>query len=124
VVVAIGNPLPRQYGHCGIVSAKYRQIGQSSYDNYIQTTHPSTGNSGGPLLNTAGEVVGVNTAFFLKAAETLVSVSPSPSTCQGSASPVEKGKVVRGWLGVIFRRSHRNSSRSSISRRKGPWWRM
>jgi len=82
VGVAIGNPFG--LGNtvtAGIVSAKYRQIGQSSYDNYIQTDASiNPGNSGGPLLNTAGEVVGVNTAIFLKAAETLVSVSPSPST--------------------------------------------
>jgi serine protease Do len=65
-VVAIGNPFG--LGNtvtAGIVSAKYRQIGAGSYDNFIQTDASiNPGNSGGPLLNTSGEVVGINTAIF------------------------------------------------------------
>ena len=65
-VIAIGNP----YGlgntvTAGIVSAKYRQIGAGVYDNFIQTDTPiNLGNSGGPMLNMAGEVIGINTAIL------------------------------------------------------------
>jgi serine protease Do len=109
-VIAIGNPF--KLGHtvtAGIVSAKSRKIeGGGPYDDFIQTDASiNPGNSGGPLFNTKGEVVGVNTAIF------------SPGRMAGAgfnigigfATPVnvvkdvisqisDKGKVIRGWLGV------------------------
>jgi S1-C subfamily serine protease len=65
-VVPIGHPFgPNIPVTAGIVSAKYRLIGGDAYDNFIQTDAPiRPRNGGGPLLNTAGEVVGVNTAFW------------------------------------------------------------
>jgi serine protease Do len=78
-VIAIGNP----YGlgntvTAGIVSAKYRQIGAGVYDNFIQTDTPiNPGNSGGPLLNVAGEVIGLIRLLFPRPAEMSASVLPS-----------------------------------------------
>jgi serine protease Do len=80
-VVAIGNPFG--LGNtvtAGIVSAKYRQIGAGAYDNFIQTDTPiNPGNSGGPLLNIAGEVIGINTAIFSQNGGVSGSDLPFPS---------------------------------------------
>jgi serine protease Do len=104
-VVAIGNPFG--LGHtvtAGIVSAKHRIIGQGSYDDFIQTDAAiNFGNSGGPLINLAGEVIGVNTA-----------INPRANTI-GFAVPINMAKdilpqlratghVTRGWLGVVIQR--------------------
>ena len=65
-VVAVGNPFGLSSTvTAGIVSAKGRDIGGSSYDNYIQIDAPiNKGNSGGPAFNTNGNVIGVNTAIY------------------------------------------------------------
>jgi serine protease Do len=104
-VVAIGNPFG--LGHtvtAGIVSAKHRIIGQGSYDDFIQTDAAiNFGNSGGPLINLTGEVIGVNTA-----------INPRANTI-GFAVPINMAKdilpelratghVTRGWLGVVIQR--------------------
>ena len=106
-VVAIGNPFG--LGNtvtAGIVSAKYRQIGQSSYDNYIQTDASiNPGNSGGPLLNTAGEVVGINTAIFSQSGGNIGIGFAVPINMAKDLIPqLKKGKVVRGWLGVMIQK--------------------
>ncbi len=105
-VIAIGNPFGLdQTVTAGIVSAKGRVIGAGPYDNFIQTDASiNPGNSGGPLFNTKGEVIGINTMIF----------SPSGGNVGiGFAIPVnmakellpqlkEKGKITRGWLGVMI----------------------
>jgi serine protease Do len=106
-VVAIGNPFG--LGNtvtAGIVSAKYRQIGQSSYDNYIQTDASiNPGNSGGPLLNTTGEVVGINTAIFSQSGGNIGIGFAIPINMAKDLLPqLKKGKVVRGWLGVMIQK--------------------
>jgi len=106
-VVAIGNPFG--LGNtvtAGIVSAKYRQIGQSSYDNYIQTDASiNPGNSGGPLLNLAGEVVGINTAIFSQSGGNIGIGFAIPINMAKDLLPqLKKGKVVRGWLGVMIQK--------------------
>ncbi|EGX99710.1 periplasmic serine protease, Do [Nitrospirillum viridazoti Y2] len=108
-VVAIGNP----FGlggtvTAGIISARGRDIGAGKYDDFLQTDASiNLGNSGGPLINLNGEVIGMNTAIF------------SPGSNEGEAGSVgigfaipavviknvvqqlrETGKVRRGWLGV------------------------
>ena len=100
-VVAIGNP----YGlentvTAGIVSAKYRQIGTSSYDNYIQTDASiNRGNSGGPLLNTQGEVIGINTAIFSQTGGSIgIGFAIPINTAKDLLPQLKKGKVVRAWL--------------------------
>jgi len=104
-VVAVGNPYGLDHTvTVGIVSAKGRIIGQGPYDDFIQTDASiNPGNSGGPLFNLRGEVVGINSAII------------SGGQGIGFAVPVNiaksllvqlksKGKVVRGWLGVVIQK--------------------
>jgi serine protease Do len=106
-VIAIGNPFG--LGHtvtAGIVSAKFRQIGASSYDNFIQTDASiNPGNSGGPLLNTKGEVVGINSAIFTQTGGSVGIGFAIPINMAKDLLPqLKKGKVVRGWLGVLIQK--------------------
>jgi serine protease Do len=104
-VMAIGNPYG--LGHtvtAGIVSAKYRQIGAGTYDNFIQTDASiNPGNSGGPLLDTTGKVIGVNTAIFSQSGGSIGIGFAIPINMAKELLPqLKKGKVVRGWLGVVI----------------------
>jgi serine protease Do len=103
-VIAIGNP----FGlggtvTAGIVSARGRDINSGPYDDFIQTDASiNRGNSGGPLFNLQGEVVGINTAIF---SPTGGSVGIGFAIPTASAEPVirqliKNGQVKRGWLGV------------------------
>ncbi|MFH1467903.1 MAG: Do family serine endopeptidase [Pseudomonadota bacterium] len=100
-VVAIGNPL--DYDHtvtAGIVSAKGRILGASSYDDFIQTDAAiNPGNSGGPLLNTAGRVVGINTAIS-RMGQGLAFAVPIDMVKSLIDDLKDDGKVSRGWLGI------------------------
>jgi serine protease Do len=103
-VLAIGNPFG--FGNtvtAGIISAQSRDINAGPYDDFLQTDAPiNRGNSGGPLFNLDGKVIGINTAIF----------SPSGGSVGiGFATPArlaervigqlrETGRVQRGWLGV------------------------
>jgi serine protease Do len=104
-VVAIGNPFGLEHTvTAGIVSAKHRNIDQGLYDDYIQTDAAiNPGNSGGPLIDLAGEVIGINTA-----------INPRANTI-GFAVPINmakdilpqlraQGHVTRGWLGVVIQK--------------------
>ncbi len=104
-VIAIGNPF--DLGNtvtAGIVSAKYRQIGQGPYDDFIQTDASiNPGNSGGPLLNVSGEVVGINSAIFSQSGGSIGIGFAIPINMAKDLLPqLKKGKVVRGWLGVMI----------------------
>jgi serine protease Do len=104
-VVAIGNPFG--LGNtvtAGIVSAKYRNIGAGTYDNFIQTDASiNPGSSGGPLLNTSGEVIGINSAIFSRSGGNIGIGFAIPINMAKDIIPQlkQKGKVVRGWLGVM-----------------------
>ena len=100
-VVAIGNPFGLESTvTAGIVSAKGRVIGAGPYDNFIQTDASiNPGNSGGPLINMKGEVVGINTAIFA-GGQGIGFAIPINTAKDLVAQLKEKGKVVRGWLGV------------------------
>jgi serine protease Do len=103
-VVAIGNPF--SLGGtvtAGIVSARNRDINSGPYDNYIQTDAAiNRGNSGGPLFNLEGEVVGINTAIISPSGGSIGIGFAVPSK---TATPVidqlkQFGETRRGWLGV------------------------
>jgi serine protease Do len=105
-VMAIGNPFGLEGTvTTGIVSAKGRVIGEGPYDEFIQTDASiNPGNSGGPLVNAAGDVVGINTA---------IASQSGGSVGIGFAIPINEAKgilrqlaatghVTRGWLGVAI----------------------
>jgi serine protease Do len=101
-VVAIGNPFGLGYTvTVGIVSAKGRSLGLSSYDDFIQTDASlNPGNSGGPLFNQMGDVIGVNTAIITggQGIGFAIPINMAKSVVEQLKA---KGKVVRGWLGVL-----------------------
>jgi len=106
-VVAIGNPFG--LGHtvtAGIVSAKYRQIGAGFYENFIQTDASiNPGNSGGPLLDINGKVVGINSAIYSRSGGSVGIGFAIPVNMAKDLLPqLKKGKVVRGWLGVMIQK--------------------
>ncbi|MEM8834170.1 MAG: DegQ family serine endoprotease [Pseudomonadota bacterium] len=103
-VVAIGNP----FGlggtvTAGIVSARQRDINSGPYDDYIQTDASiNRGNSGGPMFNLEGEVIGINTAIYSPSGGSVGIGFAIPSNL---AKPVidqliKYGRTKRGWLGV------------------------
>lgn len=104
-VMAIGNPLGQGFSvSAGIISARNRTL-SGSYDDYIQTDAAiNRGNSGGPLFNMEGYVIGVNTAIL---SPTGGSIGIGFSMSSNVVSPVveqlkEFGEVRRGWLGVTI----------------------
>lgn len=103
-VIAIGNPFGLgSTVTAGIVSALGRDINAGPFDNYIQTDAAiNRGNSGGPLFNSAGEVVGINTAIFSPSGGSVGIGFAVPSEIAQSviADLGGDGKVDRGWLGV------------------------
>ncbi len=103
-IVAIGNP----FGlggtvTAGIISARGRDIRSGPYDNFIQTDASiNRGNSGGPMFNMDGEVIGINTAIFSPSGGSVGIGFAVPSS---GAKPIisqliKFGEVKRGWLGV------------------------
>jgi serine protease Do len=103
-VVAIGNPLA--YEHTvtvGIVSFMGRKLFNTSLDRYIQTDAAiNFGNSGGPLINTAGEVVGINAAISARGSSIGFAV---PINQARAILPQlrDDGRVSRGYIGVALR---------------------
>jgi serine protease Do len=103
-VVAIGNPF--SLGGtvtAGIVSAKNRDISSGPYDSYIQTDAAiNRGNSGGPLFNLDGEVIGVNTLIISPSGGSIGIGFAVPSrTVAGVVDQLRQfGELRRGWLGV------------------------
>jgi serine protease Do len=105
-VMAIGDPLNfDKTVTVGVVSAKDRSgltadAATRSFENYIQTDAAiNFGNSGGPLLNTNGEVVGINTAIF-RPAQNIGFAVPINTLKTILPQLRDKGKVVRGFLGI------------------------
>ena len=103
-VVAIGNPF--SLGGtvtAGIVSARNRDINSGPYDNYIQTDAAiNRGNSGGPLFNLEGEVIGVNTAIISPSGGSIgIGFAVPSKTAVAVIDQLRQfGETRRGWLGV------------------------
>ena len=101
-VLAVGNPfgLDRTVT-LGVVSGIGREnINLSRYENFIQTDASiNPGNSGGPLFNLRGDIIGINTAI-INFAQGIGFAIPSNMAKQVMQQLIEKGKVVRAWLGV------------------------
>jgi serine protease Do len=135
IVLAIGNPFGLGGSlSVGVVSARNRNIDAGRYDDFIQTDAAiNRGNSGGPLFNTAGEVIGVNTAILTPTGN---SVGIGFATPTSIVRPVLEqilsfGETRRGWLGVRLanmsdaaaeRSGHRGAGGAVITRitRNGP----
>ena len=102
-VIAIGNPLGLGGTvTAGIISARNRSIGLSRYEDYIQTDASiNSGNSGGPLFDMNGDVVGINTAILGRSGNIGIGFSiPSNSAKKVVDQLIEFGETKRGWLGV------------------------
>jgi serine protease Do len=104
-VVAIGNP----FGlggtvTSGIISARNRQIGLTRYEDFIQTDASiNQGNSGGPLFNLKGEVIGVNTAIIAPGQSGSIGIGfaiPANAASNVIEQLIKFGETKRGWLGV------------------------
>ena len=107
-VMAIGNPFGLDNSvTSGIVSAKGRFLGTGPYDDFIQTdASVNPGNSGGPLVNLRGEVVGINTAIVSNTGANIGIGFALPINLVKELLPQLKkaGKITRGWLGVNTQR--------------------
>ncbi|MGH6922209.1 MAG: Do family serine endopeptidase [Propylenella sp.] len=103
-VLAVGNPFGLGGSvSAGIISAEQRDIGTGPYDNYLQIDAPvNRGNSGGPVLNTKGEVVGVATAIFSPSGGSVGIAFAIPANIVSDvvSDLRDDGIVTRGWLGV------------------------
>src|SRR5205085_2440355 len=103
-VLAIGNPFGLGGSvSMGIVSARNRDINAGPYDDFIQTDAAiNKGNSGGPLFNMDGEVVGINTAIYSPSGGSVgIGFSVPAATAKGVVMQLIKfGETRRGWLGV------------------------
>ena len=103
-IIAVGNP----FGlggtvTAGIISARGRDINAGPYDNFIQTDASiNRGNSGGPMFNLDGEVIGINTAIFSPSGGSVgIGFAIPSSTVEPVIRQLIKyGQVKRGWLGV------------------------
>ena len=102
-VVAIGNP----FGlggtvTSGIISARNRDIGMNRYEDFIQTDASiNVGNSGGPLFNMNGDVIGINTAILGQSGSIGIGFAiPSNSAKKVIDQLIKFGETKRGWLGV------------------------
>lgn len=122
MVMAIGSPLGAALAHTvtqGIVSAKGREdlniLGRDGYENFIQTDAAiNRGNSGGPLINMKGELIGINTAIASQSGgfQGIGFAIPSNMARNVMESIIEKGRVVRGFIGVEFQRLDESLARA------------
>ncbi len=102
--IAIGNPMGLGGTvTVGIISARQRDINSGPYDDYFQTDAAiNRGNSGGPLFNVDGKVIGINTAIFSQSGGSIgIGFAVSSSLARNVIEQLRKyGSTRRGWLGV------------------------
>lgn len=118
-VVAIGSPFGLEFSaSAGIVSAMGRSIPTEQNENYVPFIQTDVainpGNSGGPLFNLDGEVVGVNSQIYTKSGGSigLSFAIPSNTAKNVIAQLKDKGRVDRGWLGVVIQEVDRDLAES------------
>jgi serine protease Do/2-alkenal reductase len=103
-VVAIGNPFGLGFSvSAGVVSALHRDIGSGPYDDFIQTDAAiNRGNSGGPLLDAKGEVIGVDSAIYSPSGGSvgIGFAIPSSMVRPVAAAIIADGAMKRGWAGL------------------------
>lgn len=123
IVLAVGNPFGvGKTATMGIVSATGRSdLGISVFESFIQTDAAiNPGNSGGALINTKGELVGINSAVLSRTGgyQGIGFAAPSNQVVKVIEHLIENGRVVRGWLGVsihtIFRKDTQDSATAVI----------
>lgn len=107
LVLAVGSPFGLTSSvTMGIISAMGRgNVGITEYEDFIQTDAPiNPGNSGGPLVNMAGEIVGINTAIFSRTggSEGIGFAIPVDIVQDITSSLIKTGRVVRGWMGIAI----------------------
>jgi len=112
-VCAIGNPLGYEHSvTVGVISYLGRKLFDSSLDDYIQTDAAiNFGNSGGPLINTRGEVIGINAAISSRASNIGFAVPINGATAILPQLRA-RGRVSRGYIGVALRELDLNLQRS------------
>ena len=123
-VLAIGSPFGFDYSvTAGIVSAIGRSLPNENYVPFIQTDVAiNPGNSGGPLFNLGGEVVGINSQIYTRSGGFMgVSFAIPISVAMEVADQLkEKGKVSRGWLGVVIQEVNKDLAESfGLKKAKG-----
>ena len=115
-VVAIGSPFGFDYSvTAGIVSAKGRSLPNENYVPFIQTDVAiNPGNSGGPLFNLDGQVVGINSQIYTRSGGFMgVSFAIPINVAMDVAEQLKsKGKVSRGWLGVVIQEVNKDLAES------------
>ena len=115
-VLAIGNPFGRGGSvTAGIVSAKSRDIAAGPYDNFIQTDAAiNQGSSGGPMFNTKGEVIGINSALFSTSGNNMgIGFAIPINIVEWIVKQLEQsGEVKRGWIGIRVQPNSKNLARS------------
>lgn len=103
-VLAIGNPLGQDLTvTAGIISAKGRQLGMADYEDFLQTDAAiNLGNSGGPLINMEGKVIGINSVIIAPAGGNVGIGFAIPSSMAKKVIDdlKNKGRVVRGYMGI------------------------
>jgi serine protease Do len=103
-VLAIGNPLNQDLSvTAGIISAKGRQLGMAQYEDFLQTDAAiNQGNSGGPLINMAGRVIGINSAILAPSGGNIgIGFAIPSSMAEKVINDLKtKGRVVRGYMGI------------------------
>ena len=107
LVLAVGSPFGLKSSvTMGIISEMGRgNVGITEYEDFIQTDAPiNPGNSGGPLVNMAGEIVGINTAIFSRTggSEGVGFTIPVDIVKDITSSLIKSGRVVRGWMGIAI----------------------
>ena len=123
IVFAIGNPHGLgQSVSMGIISGKERnRLGLNTFESFTQTDAAiNAGNSGGALINTRGELVGINTAHFYNSSTSARSQGiglaiPINIAFDVLQSLVQEGGVIRGWLGIDFNVFKRQYSQNAFS---------